>query len=160
MNVTAKCIPGNCKVDCLLYVRDKKKLPCFMGDADKYARFLAFKGDRNSTNYQTMSKFFSAFDSCDMELMEEQLSGLRSELKSKTQNNCSRMCGNNCDVNSAVLYTDHFLTVLTMMSCWYSLVVHVVWIETLKAVRPLWHFQNSSYITAVSYKIFRSFHNL
>ncbi|XP_053380518.1 uncharacterized protein LOC123546596 [Mercenaria mercenaria] len=106
-NVTKKCLPGFCKVECLLYVREIKKLPCFVGDADKYARYIALVEKPQNNTLQYISNFYAALDSCDKELMDEQIHALKTAFnmekkESEINGSCvMNRCDNECGVSSA-----------------------------------------------------------
>ncbi|XP_053381030.1 uncharacterized protein LOC123555574 isoform X2 [Mercenaria mercenaria] len=103
--VTKKCMPGLCKAECLMYVRDVKKMPCFKGDVDIYTRRDVLTGDPEEATFKYMSSFYAAFDSCDREIMKEQIEEAAEKCsadKALARENC---CAENmCEVNSATIF--------------------------------------------------------
>lgn len=69
-SVATLCLPGRCRQECLKYVRNLKKQPCFSGDAGSFYRAMALSYSSGELRLQTI-EWFSRLDSCDSILAVE-----------------------------------------------------------------------------------------
>ncbi|XP_052220094.1 MOXD1 homolog 2-like isoform X1 [Dreissena polymorpha] len=69
--IAAKCSPFVCRHECLAYVKELQKHPCFQGDVYEMFQFSALRVQSNSEYRAKMTYFFAQLDSCDWELWQE-----------------------------------------------------------------------------------------
>jgi hypothetical protein len=70
MTVNALCVPEECRIECLNYVRELKQQPCFSGDVGDFMRSVMRRTARGQLD---LSPLFARLDSCDRELLKETL---------------------------------------------------------------------------------------
>lgn len=72
------CLPGKCLQECLDYVRELKKHPCFSGDVGKYLRYYSTM--RGQSSMESIV-WYARLDSCDVELLKEQYGDINTSTK-------------------------------------------------------------------------------